>query len=85
VCSVLSTMCPVSALWNAISAVSRSRISPTRITSGSWRRMFRSVVENVSPISAFAWIWLIPSIAYSTGSSTVMTLRSIDARRRSSA
>ena len=39
VCSVLKTMCPVSDACTAISAVSRSRISPTRILSGSCRRM----------------------------------------------
>jgi len=36
--SVLITMLPVSAAVKAISIVSRSRISPRRITSGSWRR-----------------------------------------------
>ena len=41
VCSVLKTMCPVSDAWTAISAVSRSRISPTRILSGSCRRIDR--------------------------------------------
>ena len=38
VCSVVKTRCPVSAALSAICAVSRSRISPTRITSGSCRR-----------------------------------------------
>ncbi len=55
-----------------MSAVSRSRISPTMITSGSWRTMCRRPAENVSPICVFTWIWLIPSIWYSTGSSMVM-------------
>ena len=41
VCSVLNTMWPVSDACTAISAVSRSRISPTRILSGSCRRMDR--------------------------------------------
>ena len=41
VCSVLNTMWPVSEACTAISAVSRSRISPTRILSGSCRRMAR--------------------------------------------
>ena len=35
VCKVEKTRCPVKADWTAISAVSLSRISPTRITSGS--------------------------------------------------
>ena len=49
VCSVVSTMCPVSAASIAIRAVSASRISPTMITSGSARRTERSPVANVSP------------------------------------
>ena len=47
VCSVLNTRCPVSDAWMAISAVSRSRISPTMMTSGSWRRMERRPLANV--------------------------------------
>ena len=35
VCSVLKTKWPVNAAWIAISAVSKSRISPTRMMSGS--------------------------------------------------
>ena len=35
VCSVPNTTCPVSAAVMAASIVSKSRISPTRITSGS--------------------------------------------------
>ena len=38
VCSVEKRTWPVSAASIAISAVSRSRISPTRMMSGSWRR-----------------------------------------------
>ena len=38
VCSVESTRWPVSAALTAISAVSKSRISPTRMMFGSWRR-----------------------------------------------
>ena len=41
VCSVLNTRWPVSDACTAISAVSRSRISPTRILSGSCRKMDR--------------------------------------------
>ena len=42
VCSVASTRWPVSAAVSAVEIVSRSRISPTRITSGSWRSAPRS-------------------------------------------
>jgi len=38
VCRVDSTMWPVIAARSPISAVSRSRISPIRMTSGSWRQ-----------------------------------------------
>ena len=41
VCRVLSTRWPVSAADRAAAAVSVSRISPTRMTSGSWRRTTR--------------------------------------------
>ena len=72
VCSVLNTRWPVSEAWMAFSAVSRSRISPTRTMSGSCRRMLRSELPNVSPIFGCTWIWLMPSSWYSTGSSVVM-------------
>ena len=42
VCSVESTRWPVSAADSAVWTVSSSRISPTRMTSGSWRRTRRS-------------------------------------------
>ena len=71
VCSVLNTKWPVSAARMAMSAVSWSRISPTMMTSGSWRRMCRRPTANVRPISGFIWIWLMPAISYSMGSSTV--------------
>ena len=51
VCSVLNTMCPVSDAWMAIWAVSRSRISPTRMMSGSCRRIARRAAANVRSIS----------------------------------
>ena len=41
VCSVESTRWPVSAADSAVRTVSSSRISPIRITSGSWRRTRR--------------------------------------------
>ena len=47
VCSVENTRWPVSAAVSAISIVSRSRISPTRITFGAWRSAARSASANV--------------------------------------
>ena len=60
----------------AIWAVSWSRISPIRTTSGSARRMDRSAAANVSPAFALVCTWLIPGSRYSTGSSTVMMFTS---------
>src|SRR6188472_3227960 len=54
VCSVESTRWPVSAAVSAVSIVSRSRISPTRMTSGSWRRAAFSAIAKLTaspPIS----------------------------------
>ena len=70
VCSVDSTRWPVSAACVAISAVSASRISPTSITSGSWRNSARNAVANVTPIFSFTGTCGTPSW-YSIGSSTV--------------
>jgi len=47
VCIVDSTRCPVSAACSAVSIVSRSRISPSRTTSGSWRSADRRPAANV--------------------------------------
>ena len=77
VCSVLNTMCPVSDACTAISAVSRSRISPTRILSGSCRRIDRKHWANVLPIAASMGICTMPSMSYSTGSSVVISLSSM--------
>ena len=57
-------------------AVSTSRTSPTRITSGSWRKIDFSPVANVRPAWSAIWIWLTRGKMYSTGSSIVMTLMS---------
>ena len=76
VCSVLSTMWPVMAAWQAISTVSWSRISPTRITSGSWRRIDRSALAKVRPALGFTCTWLMPASWNSMGSSTVTMLTS---------
>ncbi len=75
VCSVDSTKCPVIADSTAICAVSRSRISPTMITSGSWRRIARRPRAKVSSVRGFTCVWPTPSTEYSIGSSTVMMLR----------
>src|SRR6266478_1717709 len=48
VCKVEKTKWPVSAASSAVEIVSRSRISPTRMTSGSWRKAARKAVENVA-------------------------------------
>src|SRR2546425_932964 len=45
VCRVERTRCPVSAASNPVSIVSKSRISPTRITSGSCRKALRSALR----------------------------------------
>ena len=66
----------MSADWIAMRAVSRSRISPIMMMSGSWRTIERSAWAKSRPICGLAWIWLMPSIWYSTGSSTVMILTS---------
>ena len=44
----------------AISAVSRSRISPTMMTFGSPRRMLRSPLAKVRLISGLTAIWITP-------------------------
>src|SRR5215467_5459018 len=46
VCSVAKTRWPVSAAVSAVPIVSKSRISPRRITSGSWRSAPRRAVAN---------------------------------------
>ena len=60
VCSVVRTRWPVSAAWIATWAVSGSRISPTMIMSGSWRKMARSTTGKVAPILARTGIWVMP-------------------------
>ena len=64
----------------AILAVSASRISPTMITSGSWRTNARKAVAKFNPIAGFTWVWLMPWISYSTGSSIVRILRVVSLR-----
>ncbi len=66
-CTVVKTRCPVSADWMAICAVSESRISPTMILSGSWRRIERRPRAKVSPFFSLIGIWVMPFSWYSTG------------------
>ena len=49
VCSVENTRCPVSDASIAVVNVAESRISPTMMTSGSWRSTARSPFANVKP------------------------------------
>src|SRR5271156_4655155 len=72
VCSVESTKWPVSAAFTAISAVSKSRISPTRMMLGSCRRKARNADAKLSPICSFICTWLMPANWNSTGSSAVI-------------
>jgi hypothetical protein len=65
----------------AMSAVSRSRTSPTIITSGSWRRNERSPVAKVSPFFSFTCTCEMPSMLYSIGSSMVRTLSFLQSMR----
>ena len=60
VCSVESTRWPVSAALMAISAVSKSRISPTRMMLGSCRRKARRAAAKFRPICSFICTWLTP-------------------------
>ena len=71
VCKVEKTRCPVRAACMAVSAVCKSRISPTRIMSGSWRRMDRSPEAKSYPFWGSACVWVIPGMWYSIGSSIV--------------
>ena len=76
VCTVENTRWPVSAARSAMCAVSSSRISPTRMTSGSWRSTERSTRAKLRSIFSFTCTWVMPARRYSTGSSTVTILRS---------
>jgi hypothetical protein len=59
--TVENTRWPVSDAVIATSAVSRSRISPTMMTSGSWRRNERSPDANVRSILELTWVCEMPS------------------------
>ena len=79
VCSVDMTKWPVSEAASAALTVSRSRISPTRMTSGSWRIAARSAVAK-SAVSTRTSRWLIieslSKCSTSIGSSIVTTCTS---------
>jgi hypothetical protein len=47
---VVSTLCPVRAVWMHISAEKWSRTSPTTTMSGSWRTMCLRVSSKVKPM-----------------------------------
>ena len=74
VCSVENTRWPVSAAVSAISIVSRSRISPTRITFGAWRSAARSASANVGVSLCSSRWWTVAFLCWcrnSIGSSMV--------------
>ena len=75
VCRVASARWPVSAMVSAAWMVSRSRISPTRITSGSSRNAYFSALAKLL-VSVPTSRWLTMQVWWrwmnSIGSSTVM-------------
>ena len=75
VCRVAKTRWPVSAAVSAVAIVSRSRISPRRITSGSWRSAPRSASAKLvasGPISRWLTMQRLWRWRNSIGSSMVM-------------
>ena len=75
VCRVDSTRWPVSDASSAIEIVSTSRISPTRITLGAWRRAARRARAKVwvsVPTSRWLMVAWLAWWRYSIGSSIVM-------------
>src|SRR5207245_1572770 len=76
VCRVEKTRWPVSAASRPVSIVSKSRISPTRMTSGSCRSALRSACANdrvSTATSRWFTIDLLSRCRNSIGSSTVIT------------
>ena len=74
-CSVARHRWPVSANAMAWSMVSRSRISPIKMTSGAWRSVFFSAASQLSvsmPSSRCVTMQFLCGCTNSTGSSTVM-------------
>ncbi len=71
---VEKTRWPVSAAVKAVNTVSESRISPTKMTSGSWRSTTRMALLNVSvskPTSRWSIRATLSLCRHSMGSSTV--------------
>ena len=78
VCSVENTRWPVSAAASAVRTVSESRISPTRMTSGSWRRTrFIAAWKSAVSVPTSRWFTIDDLSACSTsiGSSIVTMCR----------
>ncbi len=76
VCRVENTRWPVSAAVITVEIVSRSRISPTMMTSGSWRTALRRAsVKSIVSVPTSRWeIEATPSVnRNSMGSSMVIT------------
>jgi len=74
-CKVEIAKWPVSAKARACSMVSRSRISPIKITSGAWRRVFLSAAWKFlvsTPISRWFTMLFLCLCTNSMGSSMVM-------------
>ena len=74
-CSVAMHRWPVSAKATACSIVSRSRISPIKITSGAWRRLFFNATPQPSvsmPTSRCVTMQFLCGCTNSTGSSIVI-------------
>ncbi len=73
--NVLSTRWPVNDAPNAASAVGRSRISPTAMTSGSCLINDRTPAARSKPTAGFTCDWATPATAISIGSSRLARLR----------
>ena len=76
VCRVENTRCPVSAAVMTVDTVSRSRISPTMMTSGSCRIVLRSASRNAGvsvPTSRWETVAMWSVNRNSIGSSIVTT------------
>ncbi|MCY1188699.1 hypothetical protein D9M73_298410 [compost metagenome] len=67
----------MSAAWIAISAVSRSRISPIMMMSGSCRISARTPLAKVRSMLCCTCIWLKAPSIISMGSSMVQTFTSL--------
>ncbi len=76
VCRVEKTRCPVSAAVITVEMVSGSRISPTMITSGSWRITLRraSGKEGVSVPTSRCEIEATPSVNRNSTGSSIVTM-----------